>query len=157
LYLNILSFEIISETGAKKIIEIIESAYDAEINYSYIPRPFLAYSMNGSHSSDKVYYANYGRLEDFQYMRRKGIDLTGAIVICRYGKIFRGNKVKLAAKYGAKAVLIYEDPIRGAPVGQQVYPNGEFLPADGMQRGSLFTGDGDPLTPIYPSTSILFL
>ena len=86
-------------------------------------------------------------------MKDKGYNLTGATVICRYGKIFRGNKVKLAAENGAKAVLLYEDPIRGAPAGQQVYPFGEFLPSDGMQRGSLFTGNGDPLSPLYPSTS----
>ena len=46
-------------------------------------------------------------------MKENGINLTDSVVICRYGKIFRGNKVKLAAQYGAKAVLIYEDPIRG--------------------------------------------
>lgn len=92
-------------------------------------------------------------MEDFQYLKKKGINITDAIIICRYGKIYRGNKVKLATQYGAKGVLIYEDPIRGAPFGQKVYPDGEFLPGDGMQRGSLFTGDGDPLTPFYPSTS----
>ncbi len=111
--INCLSFEIIDGNGEKKVIPIIESAYDPELNTTYIPRPFLAYSVNGSYNSDKVYYANYGTLEDFEYMKEKGFDLTGSVVICRYGKIFRGNKVKLAAEYGAKAVLIYEDPIRG--------------------------------------------
>ena len=65
-------------------------------------------------------------------MEQKGINLTGSVVICRYGKIYRGNKVKLAAQYGAKAVLIYEDPIRGAPIGEKTYPFGEFLPGDGI-------------------------
>ena len=33
--------------------------------------------------------------------------------------------------------------------------NFTYLPisGDGMQRGTLFTGNGDPLTPMYPSTS----
>lgn len=39
-------------------------------------------------------YVNYGRTEDFfQLEREMGIDVTGKIVIVRYGKIFRGNKV----------------------------------------------------------------
>lgn len=39
-------------------------------------------------------YVNYGRTEDFfQLEREMGINVTGMIVIVRYGKIFRGNKV----------------------------------------------------------------
>ncbi len=39
-------------------------------------------------------YVNYGRTEDFfQLERDMGINVTGKIVIVRYGKIFRGNKV----------------------------------------------------------------
>lgn len=39
-------------------------------------------------------YVNYGRTEDFfQLEREMGINVTGKIVIVRYGKIFRGNKV----------------------------------------------------------------
>ncbi len=60
--------------------------------------------------------------------------------------------------YGAKAVLIFDDPIRAAPlvVRDQVYPNGQFLPKDGVQRGSIYLKEGDPLTPIYPSIGNLF-
>lgn len=40
-------------------------------------------------------YVNYGRTEDFfQLERQMGINVTGKIVIARYGKIFRGNKVR---------------------------------------------------------------
>lgn len=39
-------------------------------------------------------YVNYGRTEDFFKLEREmGINCTGKIVIARYGKIFRGNKV----------------------------------------------------------------
>ena len=34
-----------------------------------------------------------------------------------------------------------------------VYPEGPWRPASGVQRGSVFLGEGDPLTPGYPSTS----
>lgn len=40
-------------------------------------------------------YVNYGRTEDFYKLQREmGINCTGKIVIARYGKIFRGNKVR---------------------------------------------------------------
>lgn len=136
------------------VINITETLYDTELANPDIPLPFLAFAVNGSFTSQNVYYANYGTLEDFKFLKSKGFDLTNSIVIVRYGQIFRGNKVKLAAEYGAKAVLIYDDIIRAAPeeVRSQTYPDGEFLPGDGMQRGTLFTGSGDPLTPMYPAT-----
>lgn len=41
-------------------------------------------------------YVNYGRTEDFFKLEREmGINCTGKIVIARYGKIFRGNKVRV--------------------------------------------------------------
>ena len=51
-------------------------------------------------------------------------------------------------------MLLFDDPIRSAPVKSLVYPNGEFLPENGTQRGTLFMGEGDPTTPIYPSTGL---
>lgn len=39
-------------------------------------------------------YVNYGRVEDYQWLvSNKSINVTGKIVIARYGKIFRGDKV----------------------------------------------------------------
>jgi len=73
-------------------------------------------------------------------------------VLCRLGKGSRGGKVRWASKYGAKAVLLYDDPLAAATLADQIYPNGIFLPSDGTQRGSLIGSAGDPLTPDYPST-----
>lgn len=40
-------------------------------------------------------YVNYARTEDFFKLEREmNINCTGKIVIARYGKIFRGNKVQ---------------------------------------------------------------
>ena len=79
------------------------------------------------------------------------------MVLCRYGYSFRGNKIKNAQNYGAKGVLLFDDPFRNAPKGtsNMLYPNGQFLPSDGTQRGTIYTKEGDPTTPIYPSTGIL--
>lgn len=38
-------------------------------------------------------YANYGREEDFKELVNLSVNATGKIVIMRYGKIYRGDKV----------------------------------------------------------------
>ena len=88
-------------------------------------------------------------------MAKNGINVTGKIVLCKYGMIFRGNKVKIAELHGAKGVLLFDDPSRSAPrnASHKIYPYGDFLPKDGVQRGSLNSKEGDPLTPVYPSIS----
>ena len=39
-------------------------------------------------------YVNYGTDKDFEEIKRMNISLKGKIVICRYGKNFRGDKVR---------------------------------------------------------------
>lgn len=59
-----------------------------------------------------------------------------------------------AAKFGAIGVILYSDPadysIRGNSV---VFPNSEWLPGTGVQRGTIkqTSQPGDPLTPGYPA------
>jgi len=67
--------------------------------------------------------------------------------------VFRGNKIHTAEKYGVKAVLLYDDPYRSAPLNSssEIYPNGELMPEYGTQRGTVYVHEGDPLTPNYPS------
>ena len=74
----------------------------------------------------------------------------------RYGKIFRGDKVMHAQYFGASGAILYNDPADYAPFGttpDQVYDQKWYMPPSGAQRGSSFIFNGDPLTPIYPSTS----
>lgn len=40
-----------------------------------------------------MYYVNYGTEEDFKLLTLKNINLTGKIVLCRLGRLFRGDKV----------------------------------------------------------------
>uniref|UniRef100_A0A670J7H5 PA domain-containing protein n=1 Tax=Podarcis muralis TaxID=64176 RepID=A0A670J7H5_PODMU len=57
--------------------------------------PYSAFSAQGMPQGDLV-YVNYGSIEDFQRLERElGINCSGKIVIVRYGKIFRGNKVMM--------------------------------------------------------------
>jgi N-acetylated-alpha-linked acidic dipeptidase len=72
---------------------------------------------------------------DFDHILNLNINASGNMVMCRYGKIFRGNKVQIAQAYGATGVLLFEDPT--LTDSKFIYPNGEFLPGDGTQRGTL--------------------
>lgn len=137
-------------------IDIIEPIIDHEINYTGIPNPFLAYAVNGSVTSDEIYYVNYCTQSDFLFFVKLKIDFKNKPVICRYGFGFRGDKVNIAQKYGASAVLLYDDPLRSAPNSDEIYPRGEFLPELGTQRGTLWIGSGDPDTPLYPSLDSAF-
>ena len=38
-------------------------------------------------------FAGYGRVEDYDWLRSKNIDVSGHVVILKYGKMFRGDKV----------------------------------------------------------------
>ena len=52
---------------------------------------------------------------------------------------------------------MYNDPFDYAPFGtspDQVYDQKWYMPPSGTQRGTAYTGDGDPLTPAYPSTGL---
>ena len=98
-------------------------------------------------------YANYGREEDFQYLINQGINVSGRIVLTRYGQIFRGSKVKFAERFGAIGVILFSDPREKAKQGRNfTYPKSWWLPGMGVESGSIYLGDGgDPLTPFYPS------
>ena len=51
-------------------------------------------------------------------------------------------------------MIIFSDPADVAVDGtdpENVYPNTIFLPGTGVQRGSVYIGDGDPLSPRWAS------
>ncbi|XP_071288896.1 N-acetylated-alpha-linked acidic dipeptidase 2-like isoform X2 [Agelaius tricolor] len=127
-------------------------------NVTHILPPYNAFSAQGVPEADLV-YVNYGRTEDFFKLEREmGINCTGKIVIARYGKIFRGNKVKNAILAGAKGIILYSDPADYCAPGVEPYPNGWNLPGGGVQRGNVLNlnGAGDPLTPGYPAKEYTF-
>ena len=102
----------------------------------------------------QVVYANYGRVDDFDALEKRGIEVEGKIVLVRYGELFRGLKVRNAQKRKAKGILIYSDPADDGYAKGDVYPDGPFRPGSAIQRGSvqfLSLGPGDPSTPRGPS------
>ncbi|XP_055970578.1 glutamate carboxypeptidase 2 isoform X3 [Sorex fumeus] len=127
-------------------------------NVSDVVPPFSAFSPKGTPQGDLV-YVNYARTEDFFKLERDmKISCSGKIVIARYGKIFRGNKVKNAELAGAKGIILYSDPADSSAPGVPSYPEGWSLPGGGVQRGNVLTldGAGDPLTPGYPANEYAY-
>ncbi|KAI8970020.1 hypothetical protein BDF20DRAFT_995811 [Mycotypha africana] len=122
---------------------------------------FHGYSKNGT-VKGRVVYANYGRVEDFQYLKDQGIELKGTIALVRYGGAFRGLKVRAAELFGCAGALIYSDPIDDGPLNKdnssnpaKSYPDGPWRSKSSAQRGSVQYFSliaGDPLTPGYPAT-----
>jgi len=106
------------------------------------------YSADGDVTGELV-YVNYGRYEDYQAIAN--VNLTGKIVIVRYGQIFRGQKAKFAQERGAIGVLIFMDPGEDGYLKGPVYPNGPWASNTTVQRGTVWTGNGDPGTPGFAS------
>ena len=100
----------------------------------------------------EIVYVNYGLIEDYARLDSIGVSVQGRIAVARYGRSFRGIKAREAERHGAAALLIYSDPQNDGYVRGDVYPEGPMRNADGVQRGSVFNGAGDPATPGYAST-----
>jgi N-acetylated-alpha-linked acidic dipeptidase len=113
---------------------------------------FNAYSGTGTAAGDVV-YVNYGLIEDYAHLDSVGVSVKGKIVLARYGRSFRGIKVREAERNGAAAILIYSDPADDGYARGDVYPEGPMRPEQGVQRGSVMNTNGDPSTPGYPSTA----
>uniref|UniRef100_A0A8C7AKJ9 N-acetylated alpha-linked acidic dipeptidase 2 n=1 Tax=Neovison vison TaxID=452646 RepID=A0A8C7AKJ9_NEOVI len=139
-------------------IEIFNTSYlepppDGYENVTNIVPPYNAFSAQGMPEGDLI-YVNYARTEDFFKLEREmNINCSGKIVIARYGKIFRGNKVKNAMLAGAIGIILYSDPADYFAPAVQPYPKGWNLPGTAVQRGNVLNlnGAGDPLTPGYPA------
>lgn len=129
---------------------IIES--DPTTSQPYM-QPFNAYSASGDVTA-RLIYVNYCTIEDYELLNSRGINIEGAIVICRYGKNFRGLKAMIGEKYKIKGMLIFSDPADDGYKLGPVYPDGPYRPDSAVQRGSvsyLSLFAGDPLTPGVPS------
>ncbi len=162
---HIEDFEALMPYPTTRILEMIGPVkYRAELKEPALPEDpdsaapgglptFNAYSASGDVTAPLV-YVNYGVQEDYEDLRREGVDVKGKIVIARYGKGWRGVKVKLAQEHGALGCLIYSDPHEDGYFQGDVYPRGPMRPEQGVQRGSVLDMaiyPGDPLSPGWAS------
>ncbi len=117
-----------------------------------------AYSGNGDVTAEVV-YANYATQEDFDKLKALGVDVTGKIVLARYGKNFRGYKARFAEKAGAAGLIIFTDPGDSGFTKGATWPNGGGWANDlCIQRGTLNTlpYPGDPGTPgVYAADNVM--
>jgi hypothetical protein len=74
-------------------------------NAKVIPT-FHAYSPSADISAEVV-FVNYGTKQDYSTLRDMGLDAKGAIVIAKYGKMYRVDIVEIVAGAGAVGVLVY--------------------------------------------------
>lgn len=125
---------------------------DPDSGHPDLPIGWNAYSGSGDVTAHIV-YANYGRKEDFAQLRAMGVDVSGAIVLARYGRNYRGYKAKFAEEAGAAGLIMFTDPADSGYMRGLMYPEGGWSTAEQIQRGSVKTipWPGDPLTPGIPA------
>lgn len=86
-------------------------------------------------------YVNYGTLWDFEDLVKANISIKGKIALAKYGRNFRGLKVKRAQELGMIGVVIYNDPQDDGNItevnGYKSYPNGPARNPSSVQRGSV--------------------
>ncbi|KAI9844746.1 MAG: hypothetical protein M1837_005279 [Sclerophora amabilis] len=147
------------------IVDPPELAWEAEIDEEPNKDPgqsrqqtlvFHGHSRAGN-VTGPLLYANYGAREDFQKLKEMGIDVAGAVVLVRYfgSQGDRALKVKAAELAGAVGCIIYSDPNEDGFVKGDTWPDGRWMPKNGVQRGAVSLMSwvvGDVLTPGWAST-----
>lgn len=134
-----------------------EDAYDVDPDTKNprVRSAFTGMSASGEVTAS-VIYAHSGNPEDYELLRKHGIDVRGKIVLVRYSNpySYRGFKALTAEREGAAAIIIYSDPAEDGYKRGRVFPDGPWGPESHIQRGAItydFLVAGDPLTPGWPS------
>ena len=100
---------------------------------------FHGYSASGNATAQYV-YVNFGTYQDFEELQQANVSLKGNIAIAKYGRIFRGLKVKRAQELGMVGAVLYTDPQEDGEIteenGYKTYPNGPARNPSSVQRGS---------------------
>ncbi|HET9308512.1 MAG TPA: M28 family metallopeptidase [Candidatus Sulfotelmatobacter sp.] len=120
-----------------------------------ISAAWLGMSISGEVTAPVV-YAHSGNPDDYDLLRKNGINVKGKIVLVRYSNpySYRGFKALTAQREGAAAILIYSDPAEDGYKKGKVDPDGPWGPEYHIQRGAItydFMVPGDPLTPGWAS------
>ena len=99
---------------------------------------FHGYSASGNVTAQYV-YVNFGTYQDFDDLVKANVSLEGKIALVKYGRIFRGLKVKRAQELGMVGTVIYTDPQEDGEIteanGYKSYPDGPARNPSSVQRG----------------------
>lgn len=117
---------------------------------------FHGHSKSGNVTGHLV-YANFGSREDFKLLADTGIPIDGSIALVRYygTESDRALKIKAAELAGAAGCIIYSDPSQDGFRKGPAFPEGRYMPSDGVQRGGVSMMSqvvGDVLSPGWAST-----
>ncbi len=150
-----ISLEMVKPAEYRALLLEAPDNADPDTRNPKVDGAYLGYSASGEVTAPVV-YAHSGNPEDYEYLRQRGIDVRGKIVLVRYSNpySYRGFKALTAERLGAAAILIYSDPAEDGYTKGPVYPNGPWGPETHIQRGAItydFLEPGDPLTPGYAS------
>ncbi|MDQ1410307.1 MAG: N-acetylated-alpha-linked acidic dipeptidase, partial [Acidobacteriaceae bacterium] len=151
------SLEMVAPSRYQALLREAPYDVDPDTKNPEVANAWLGYSASGEITAPVV-YADSGNPEDYDLLRKNGIDVKGKIVLVRYSNpySYRGFKALTAEKNGAAALLIYSDPAEDGYVKGKVFPDGPWGPETHIQRGAItydFIVPGDPLTPGWASVS----
>jgi N-acetylated-alpha-linked acidic dipeptidase len=149
------SLEMIAPTHYTAVLRETPLPGDDDSKNPAISHAWLGMSISGE-TTAPVVYAHSGNPEDYDLLRKNGIDVKGKIVLVRYSNpySYRGFKALTAQNEGAAAILIYSDPAEDGYKKGPVDPDGPWGPEYKIQRGSItydFMVPGDPQTPGWAS------
>ncbi len=142
------SLQMQTAQGEWRALDMREQGYaeDPRSLRDHIP-PMHGLTAPGRAEGD-LWYVGYGTEAEFQQLQKKfGDAFVGGIALIRYGALYRGLKVAHAEAFGFRAALLYTDREDDGEVVGPVLPKGPWRPPTGIQRGSVYNADGDPLTP----------
>ncbi|HXC43313.1 MAG TPA: M28 family metallopeptidase [Candidatus Dormibacteraeota bacterium] len=147
--------EMVAPTHYRAVLRELPVPGDPDLKNKSISSAWSGMSASGEVTAPLV-YAHSGNPEDYELLRRQGIDVKGKVVLVRYSNpySYRGFKALTAEREGAAALLIYSDPAEDGFKKGKVVPNGPWGPEYHIQRGAItydFMVPGDPLTPGWAS------
>jgi N-acetylated-alpha-linked acidic dipeptidase len=149
------SLEMVAPVHYRAILREMPVPGDPGMKNKSISSAWSGMSASGEVTAPLV-YAHSGNPEDYDLLRKQGIDVKGKVVLVRYSNpySYRGFKALTAEREGAAAILIYSDPAEDGFKKGKVVPNGPWGPEYHIQRGAItydFMVPGDPLTPGWAS------
>jgi N-acetylated-alpha-linked acidic dipeptidase len=149
------SLEMIAPVRYQATLREAPLAGDPDSKNPQISGAWSGMSISGEVTAPVV-YAHSGNPEDYDLLRKNGIEVKGKIVLVRYSNpySYRGFKALTAQREGAAAILIYSDPAEDGYKKGSVDPDGPWGPEYHIQRGAItydFMVPGDPLTPGWAS------
>src|SRR5262249_3333677 len=134
-----------------------EAPYDVDpdTKNSRVSSAWSGMSISGDLTAPLL-YAHSCNPEDYEFLRKSGIDVKGKIVLVRYSNpySYRGFKALTAQRKGVAALLLYSDPQEDGYKKGKPFPDGPWGPDSQTKRGAItyiLMVPGDPLTPGWAS------